>query len=86
MIVDVGENKDMLASATTNLTGTCAEAQSQRLSEGLQLVGLLTWPAAYTIPAINQKGYRAEAKHDERLAKKDDLPAGAKISWLKYRT
>jgi hypothetical protein len=35
MIVDVGENKDMLASATTNLTSTCAEAQFQRLREGL---------------------------------------------------
>jgi hypothetical protein len=37
-IADVGKNKDMLASATANLTGTCAEAQFQRLSEeGLHL-------------------------------------------------
>jgi hypothetical protein len=73
MIVDVDENKVMLASATTNLTGTCAEAQSQGMSEGLQLVGLLTWPAAYNIPAINQMGYRAEAQHDEWPAKEDDF-------------
>lgn len=39
LIADVGKNKDMLASATANLTRT--EAQFQRLSEeGLQLVGL----------------------------------------------
>jgi hypothetical protein len=33
LIADVGNNKDMLASATANLTGTCAEAQFERLNE-----------------------------------------------------